>query len=394
MTEWLALVTPIVIALSALLLFRKKLVWWEILSPIVVCIVVIMIMKYTMETGLTTDTEYRSSHVTKLVHEDEWDEYIHKTCSYTTYSGSGKNRTSHTHYYDCSYVDNHPEQWNAYTNDGNVYGVSPEYYKSAVKLFNNERFLEMNRHYHHIDGDAHSTFWPTTLSTVIAIDSEEEYENRAQAAATVFHFVELDSIKQVGLYQYPVIKNEGTFSANQQALLTPKNYGNAKLNNYNNSVLRKINGMLGKDKQIKVFVLVYKNHTIEVAERQRTLWKGGNKNELVICVDADNKWTKSFSWSDDKRLETEANYLFADTSKSLTYKLLQLHRTIPADWHRKSFSDFAYIDVPLHTNQLIWIHIISILVTLGFIFWGVHNQFESDENGNTIDKDEPWNYRR
>lgn len=378
--EWLALLLPVILALLAKLLFKSKLMWWEVVGPIVVVAIVIAIMKIGMVKSLTDDVEYRTANVVKAWHYDAWNEYIHKTCSTTYYTGSGKNRKSHTRYYDCSYVKYHPERWSAETNaDDQSFNIDASYYNNLVKFYGNEEFVEMNRHYHSIDGDAHASYWPNDFRKIIPIDYEDTYENRAQAAATLFHFNDLDSVHRKGLYNYPSIKGQ-------------KQVACIGCTKENNETLRKINAQYGKDRQIKVFVLIFKNANEEIAERQRRYWKGGNKNELVICMDSKSAWAKSFSWCDDKRLEAYSNHLFSNSDLTVRQKLYVLKDMIPANWKRKHFSDFAYIQVPLTDNQLIWIHIISVLVTVGCLWWGATNEFK--EESDDYDPRKPWTYRK
>lgn len=364
--EWLALLMPIVLSLLALLIFRNKLVWWEVVLPIVLSIVVIMIMKWSMVKSLVTDTEYYSSYAENAMHYDEWDEYIHKTCSYTTTHGSGKNTYTTTHYYDCSYVDNHPEYWEANLSDGSSSRISQDKYFYLRKIWKNEEFVEMNRNYHNIDGDAQRTNWNQEFKTIISYDSSGSYDNKVQTAETVFHFEELDSVKKKLVFDYPDLEES-------------KQNPCINCDNYSKSILRKINGLYGVQKQIKIFVLIFKNQKESVAELQRQYWKGGNKNELVICVDSKNRWAKSFSWSDNKLLESKSNQLFMNNKLTIRQKLIELKKMIPKLWKRKEFKDFDYIDVQLTTKQLIWIYIITFLISIGILIWGISNEIEQEK---------------
>lgn len=362
--EWLALFMPIVLSLLALLIFRNKLVWWEVVLPIVLSIFLIMFMKWSMVKSLVSDTEYYSAYSVNAIHYDQWNEYIHKTCSYTVSHGSGKHRYTTTHYYDCSYVDNHPEYWETNLSDGSSKNISQEKYFYLRKIWDNEEFLEMNRYYYTIDGDAQKTNWNNEFKNVIVYDSEGYYDNKPQTAETVFHFEELDSVKKKKVYDYPSVED---YKQNHCIGCDKKD----------NLILRKINGLHGVKNQIKIFVLIFKNQKESVAELQRQYWKGGNKNELVICVDSKNKWAKSFSWSDDKLLESKCNQLFM-RNISMKVKLLELNKLVPKYWKRKEFKDFEYIDVQLTTKQLIWIYIITFFMSVGILTWGIVNEIKQE----------------
>lgn len=362
--EWLALLMPIVLSLLALLLFRKRLTWWETVLPIMVSIVVIMIMKWSMVKSLVTDTEYYSAYAKNAMHYDEWDEYVHKTC-YRTIS-CGKNCTT-TIPYDCSYVDNHPEYWEVNLSSGESIGISKQKYLYLKQLWNNEEFVEMNRDYHNIDGDAQKTNWNNKFQTINSFDSCGSYDNKPQTAETVFHFEKLDSIKQKMVFDYPEIN--GT-----------KQNSCINCDEYSKIILRKINALHGSKCQIKIFVIIFNNKQESVAELQKQYWKGGNKNELVICVDSKSRWAKSFSWSDDKLLEAKANQIFMNEKTTIQQKLILLNKIIPELWKRKEFKDFDYIDIQLTTTQLGWIYIITFNLSIIALCWGIFNNISQKDN--------------
>lgn len=364
--EWLALFVPVVLSLLAYFIFTKKLVWWEVVLPIVASIIVIMICKWSMVKNLVADTEYYSAHVTEAMHYDQWNEYIKKTCSYTTSHGSGKHRYTRTHYYDCSYVRNHPENWQAKLNTGQILDISELKYKTLRTNWKNEVFVEMNRRYHTIDGDAHRTRWNKEFQTLSLYDDSGSYDNKVQTAETVFHFKELDSAQKKKVYEYPEV-----IDGKQKACLP--------CGEYDNLTLRRINGLYGMSKQIKVFVLVFKNQPESVAELQKQYWKNGNKNELVICVDDKSRWCKAFSWSDDKRLEVFAQQIFMNDKLTMTQKLKQLNKMIPKYWKRKHFEDFDYIDVQLTSNQLIWVFVLTTIISIVLLWFGVANDVDDED---------------
>ncbi len=320
-------------------------------------------MKWSMVKSLTSDTEYYSAYAVNAMHYDEWDEYIHKTCSYTVSCGKGCTRVVT---YDCSYVDNHPEYWEANLSDGSSTIISQEKYLYLKSIWENEEFVEMNRHYHSIDGDAQKTNWNEKFKTIIPYDSSGSYDNKPQTSETAFHFEELDSLKKKRVFNYPEVDN---FKQNTCI----------NCDDYSKLILRKINGLYGVKHQIKIFVIIFKNKQELTAELQRQYWKGGNKNELVICVDYNNRWAKSFSWSDDKLLESKCNQLFMNEKLSIPQKLIKLKEMVPSLWKRKEFKDFDYIDIQLTTNQLIWIYIITFFLSIGVLAWGIFNEIDQDK---------------
>lgn len=366
MEAWFALALPILLSVLALAIYKHKITWFEVLIPIVASIIVISIMKVTMVRSLEADEEYLSNYYVSVEHYDEWNEYIHKTCSYTTCTGSGKTRTCRTHYYDCSYVKTHPEKWEATLNDGSTISITKQKYNSLVLEWRNEAFVDMHRDFHTIDGDAHTSKWNRKLESIHSYEWSHVYSNKPQTAETVFHFEPLDSIERKKVYDYPEVVDNY-----QQSCL-----GCSK---ENSKLLTQINAYLGRQKQIRMYVLLYKGQPLSVAELQRRHWKNGNKNELVICADVDGKWAHSFSWSDDKRLEAEMNSLYSNSSLSIRQKLYKTYELAPKLWQRKHFEDFSYIEVKLKRSQLIWIHIVTLIISIGCIAWGIHNDIHQED---------------
>lgn len=354
---------PILVALGALLIWGRKLTWWEVLIPIGVTVVVILVMKVSMTNYNMKDTEYLSSYMEKVVYYEPWNEYIHKTCSYTTSHGSGKHRYTRTHYYDCSYVSYHPARWEAILKGGKTISISEALFYKIVKLWGNKHFVEMNRHYHTKDGDAYASIWNNDFKKIIQHTWTDTYDNRPQAAISVFNFKPLDSLELKKVVDYPEVIN-----GKQKVCI--------KCTEEDDKTLNKINALYGSSNQIKIFVILFKGKDISAATLQKRYWKGGNKNELVICADVDSKWCQSFSWSDDKRLEANANHIFTNKGLTINQKLYQLKDIVPRLWSRKKFKNFEYIDVELSVTQLIYVHVLSLIITIGFLVWGVKNDIE------------------
>lgn len=95
-------------------------------------------------------------------------------------------------------------------------------------------------------------------------------------------------------------------------------------------------------------------HGVEIAEKQRSYWKGGNKNEFVVCLGISKgivEWCHAFSWMDEPVLSVKIEDYFRTNP---TLDLMALHRWLRehiGDWKRKQFSDFKYIRVELNTLQ-------------------------------------------
>ncbi len=363
--EWFALIVPIVFSLLALAIWKHKLVWWECLLPLVVCIILIASCKHVMIKSLTDDVEFITEYPIEARHYEKWNEYIHRTCTRTYKCG----KSTCTSTYDCSYVDTHGKFWEIRTNIGNTYTVGKSYFDFLVNKWGNKTFVDMHRDYHTIDGDMYKSVFDGKFEHVYPQTYEHTYENKTQASKQLFKFRDLDSLETKVLYDYPkVIKME------QDVCLG--------CSDKENNLLRRYNAILGGKHEVKIFVLFFEDKDISVAELQKSYWKGGNKNELVICVDKDGKWSKTFSWVDDKTIEVESDFIFTQDI-TMNEKLSKLSEEVKRSWKRKHFSDFEYINVPLTDNQMMWLYIITIIVTFGVLIFGITNDIEHG-NGRNI----------
>ena len=86
-----------------------------------------------------------------------------------------------------------------------------------------------------------------------------------------------EEVKQYGLYEYP----------NFRGYYCPSILGAGENLSKGNRHLDVQNAKMGKDKEVRMWVLVYQNQPIQSAILQQNYWKGANKNEFVVCVGTD-----------------------------------------------------------------------------------------------------------
>jgi hypothetical protein len=369
---WLLLLIPTIISILALFFFQHKLVWWEITLPTIVCVIVIAIMNGVMIGNASDDVEYLSEFPLEARYYEEWDEYIDQTCTEECCCDEDGNCSTTT--YDCSYVDYHREYWSVRMNTGRNRNITKSYYDYLVKLWGGETtYKDMNRDYHRTDGDMYFIKWDRNFNHIEPKTFSQTYTNKPQTASTVFKFKELDSLERRGLFNYPKILNDEQVNC----------IGCTKSDD---GYLQKYNAYVGMNKEIKIYIIVFDNKSIEISERQKIYWKGGNKNELVICMDRNSEWVNTFSWMDDKTLMVETNELFRDKTLTLRDKIVKLDDLVSAKWNRKHFIDFEYIKISLTTSQVMWIMGIVLFLSIGLIIFGIFNEFEQTPGGNYRNK--------
>lgn len=386
--EYFALLIPIIGSLVTFLLWKHKLVWWEMLLPIVICGLLILIFSVVARNSLTNDVEYWNDYVTTVQYFEEWNEEVPCSHSYDCFCSTDSNgnecccMTCYEHSYD---VDYHPERWTSITNNGwhnSIKKVDFDYWR---KKWENTQFKDLGRDYHTIDGDMYYSSWKITEDTSLVYTKKHSYKNKTQAAYSVFKYTDITDAEasEIGLFKYP---NRVGFGVDFLLGYTHSTF---------EPQLQLLNGWYGNSKQITNWVLIYRNKGIDQAFKQESYWKGGNKNESVLCISIDYdgiiQWSKVFSWSESEDFKYDLQQLF-QSGKNLDslftdhHTFLKYSELIETEWKRKEFADFDYIQVPLKSNQLIWIFSLTFIVTIGTLIFGIMNDIEYDNNGKIITK--------
>jgi len=346
MLIYLALLFPIVTAVLLLAFYRKYLVWWEISIPFVASLVVVIITKWASETSQVRDTEYWGSLVTQAEYYEDWNERVScrhdRYCTRTVTDSQGQTRTESyvcgkEHSYD---VDYHPAEWLMLTDCKERFSIEQSYYYKLVEQFGNENFVELNRDYHSDDGDKYISVWNGEESSARPVVTLHTYENRVQASKSVFNYEAVsDSDKAFyTLFDYP---NPKGYSCNS---ILGADYPDAE------KKLRYLNGYLGPKKQLRIWVLVFKNQPRNAGLAQEAYWKGGNKNEFVVCIGITDSnrvaWSHVFSWSEVFDLKADAkNFVESQAKLDLSTIAIWLERNLQNRFVRKQFAEFSYLTV-------------------------------------------------
>lgn len=386
-----AFILPIILTIVLILKYKQQTTFWEPLVPFVVVGLFIILLNWWGKSSITKDYEYWGNYITEVRYYEPWDEYIHQTCTRSCCCDS-KGENCGTETYDCSYVDYHPAQWVAITNDGDSHGISKEYYDKLVRQFGTgKHFVDMHRDYHYNDGDMYYTEYeehPIRTDSLITDSysykkfepyfSKHSYENKVQASASVFNFPDVteEDVKKYNLFEYPDIDNTNSLDA----ILT---HG-YKIPKSAQDKFTYINARLGLKKQVRVWVLLYNDNERSSVYMQRGYWKGGNKNELILCIgvnkDGTVAWFEPMGWAKNKLIEVETrNYIL---SKKLNLDELGdfVYTNVIKNWTRTSFGEFDYLDIEPPLWSIITTWILSIISCIGIAIWIINNEFTSDND--------------
>ena len=358
--------------------FRYKTQWWEIAVLMGFSVLFVLFCKLISVSSLTSDTEWLGGYVTDVRYYEPWDEEV--SCRHPVYctdpcgSKDDKGNCSSTtyqcgneHLYD---VDYHSEYWEAVTTLGD-YGISENRYEQLVRQFGTgKHFVEMNRDYHSIDGNQYRCDYGGEDEKLEPVTEPHTYENRPMVSNSIYKYDAVDTfdIREYKPFEYPEITNLWR----QKVLL---GHNNPKLEQR----IQVLNSRLGKSKQIRIFFLVFKNQTREAGFIQERYWQGGNKNELIVCVNLDqaNKvtWGHVISWTDETAVKVKLKHKIEDNKDVTLDEIVNtVEEEINTDWVRKPFKDFDYLNIEPTTTQVVWILILTLLVNVGIAIWIVLNE--------------------
>lgn len=389
MIIWLALLFPILGIIILYIFFHKKIAWWESSLVFLTVLVFIVIMKYTTEMCQVSDTEYIQDYIVRVEYYEDWNEEVpcshpqycerYNSCKSTNSKGECQGgyesyQCGYQHLYD---VDYHPEYWSMYSAGGRSYDINRKEWEKLKNQFHaTPVFKDMGRDYHDNDGDMYHFAWDNIVETVEYVTIAHNYENRVQAAHSVYNYPELDTMymKLYNIKDYPKISN-----LEAHALLGDNNH-------YVDEYINKTNSLFAASKQVKIFYLVYQNVPIDAAIKQEQYWKGGNKNEVNICIGIDKnrkiEWAYVFSWTKKENVKIEIRDYINKQSvlDNKTYKNIidYSNKVIVDKFERRHFKEFSYLTVEPPKSAVIWAFIISFLLTVGLSIWVITNNIDSD----------------
>jgi hypothetical protein len=375
--EWLFLIIPICALIILNKFFNKEVVWWEYLLPLAISVIIIFTTKYIISNSLTSDTEYYGEYAISMAYFEEWNEEV--SCSHPIYvtTTDSKGNTTRTlvgyeHAYDVSY---HSPNWEAYTNANNTYSISEGEFNYYSHVWKSRKFVDLNRDYHDIDGDEYLAQFDTNFDHLRPFITEHSYENKVIASTSIFNYETPDT--SYHLFEYP----EVTTNYYLPSIMSDNN--NIIPNfTYANERLTKFNGLIGNNKQARIWLLIYINKSEDYAWAQEQKWQGGNKNEFVVTIGINNdnhiQWSKVFSWTPKEELKINVrNYFFDNDSLDIIKAVDTVYQMVNTDFKRRNFSEFNYLSVDLKLWHYLLIGLFTTLVTIGVSIFVIKNEYEN-----------------
>lgn len=387
-------------AIFLLIFFKKYVVWWELLLLIGVPTLLSFGEKALVDSVSAQFTEYWGDEVAYVVEEEPWNEWVSRTCTETYACGTDSkgNTTYCTRTYDCSYQDDIGPKWYAITKLGTHINITESKYEKLKKQFGNKKTKTKTRHnYATRDRCVSSngtkfqgksvgkvsyvwqTNWNKSYDTQEPVVTKHSYENRIKASDyTVFNYIEVSKEKadSLKLYDYPI------FDRDYFTYPSMLGWNNKKVQ----KEWKKINGALGYDKQVRIWVLIHHTTDDEIGILQENYWVGGNKNELVINIGVDKEnnivWNHIFTWSTSQGMVSNIEHYI--NGKKLNEKdMLDIanftKKEVNKNWERLEFTQFDYLTVEPPLWAVILAYVFTLLVCIGLSVFIVRNDINNDD---------------
>lgn len=383
MVIWLCMLVPVAVVAAASTIYRHKVVWWEPAVLLLASSLFIFVSKVTTQTVQVSDTEYWGGYVTQAEYYEDWNEKVscrHEIACKHPYNCGTKNspstcyRHSNDGYEHSFDVDEHAAYWQMTDSNGATFGISSDFFDVLAARWQSRRFVELNRNYHTNDGDKYVAEWDRRPESIETTAAEHRYENRVQASRSTFRFPDVDP-KRNRLFDYPQVQGH-----RQRVVLGAEDPAAEAKFQY-------LNATLGREKQVRVFVLVFRDRPQDAALMQQAYWQGGNKNEFVVCVGTDSEgnvtWAYPFAWSAvDERsvreLLTDTRMKLVDMGRLDLPALADwLHPEIRGRFRRMPFARFSYLTVEPPTWVVVLVFVLTLAMSAGWAVWAVGNDHVS-----------------
>jgi len=377
MIIWTAMFIPLLAIIILAIFFNKKMAWWEYLLVLAVPALIILGIKSGVESAQVRCTEYWGAYLTKGAYYEDWDEWITETCYREVPCGTDAHGNTKwcSESYDCSHSEYHPAYWEVTNSIGETFHVDSAYFEKLCKLWGKRDFLKMNRDYYTKDGNAYTTAFDSVLDHTIPTTTKHVYENRVQASHSIFNFREFKKgeASKLGLYDHP-----GIDGFSQGSILGPLS------TDPNGRYIEYVNAYAGRPSKVKVFILSWVGKPEDISFQQEAYWKGGNKNEVVVCIglnaDKTIEWCRVFGWSKNEQMKIEVrNFVMAQINVPLDVLAQLLTQQFEHKIIRRDFREFSYLTVDPPTTAVVWTFILTILLCAGLGWFSVENEFDRDD---------------
>lgn len=379
MAIWFALIVPLIVTGTIWLLWPRRLSLWEIPIPLVVVFLICLIIKFSVESVQTRDTEYWTGwiHTAEYYEKwtEEWDEWVSES-GHTDRNGKYVVDTpAHWEHR----IAHHSPRWVMFgSNKDESFNIDQDSYKRICQMWGMNQFKKLS-HFNQTsigDGNMYFTQWNKKRETMITCTTEHSWVNRVQASSSLFNFRKFtnNEVKELGLFDYPKILDV----TEVPSILGE---GGETLTSANR-LLQIYNAEIGAAKKVRMWVLIFHNTDQQLGLDQESYWCGGNKNEVVLCIGVDKdynvSWAYPFSWTEEENLKIAIRQLASGQKKlDLNKIVVGMSNLVQKQFVKKSFKAFDYLTIEPPFGAVMATYIIAIVLSLGIGLYLTLNEFDN-----------------
>lgn len=366
--QFFAYLIPFLTCLLLKIAFKYDGEWQTYLYVFLAGEICVGILHLVFYSSRTSSNEFLGSYIIKTRHTDPWIELIERQETKRDANGNSYTVTKIEERY-------HKEEFHFYTNIGSTIKTNEFFFNKIINTWNvgyhlvkwtgkeikgGERFAQdfFLNDTEIKDASDHYKF--------ITISEINSYTNKVKNSNSIYRTEKISKkeAKSLGLFEWPIPKDYDVPAILSQI---------GKIPDEIDSLYRRFNSLIAPNKQMRLFLLLFRaENGIAIAEKQKSYWKGGNKNEFIICLGIDKEkniqWVYPFSWANENIVEVETTQWFLENSCLNLKKFLIWFNLEHRKWKRREFKDFNYIKVDLQLWQTIFLFVAAILVGIISIY--------------------------
>jgi len=315
------------------------------------------------------DKEVWHFKVLRIQHEEKWT--THETRTETYYTGSGKNRTSHTR--TVHYTETHGPYWTAYDETGSKHSIPASKYDVWSRVWGNQQQTGIHKGSASgwntaISGRIFECKWPNDLELIYPWDEIHHYKNKVRYSHSVLKLKE-PTRGLLEIYPRPADKDN-----TDPVISYGPVFGATDVER-----MRRTNARLGPSYLVHTILVAFGPGTPRtVVDDVLSAWMGVNKNELVTFVALNGnkvEWCEVQSWMDDTTIHGSLRNEIMGQDFSLPRYSDLLLKYVPTQWKKKNFRDFDYLRIEIHWGWQLGSILLQLAMLLG-TFVVINNKVE------------------
>ncbi|MFI3328469.1 MAG: hypothetical protein SNH79_05620 [Rikenellaceae bacterium] len=231
--------------------------------------------------------------------------------------------------------------------------------------------------------------WDQTPETTLPMTIERRYRSGMVAANSMFDQGSIPDEVRGKLFDYPMLDDVGYIGVEGGA--APDENGVKRLavghqetvlglddDNFKYKMSR-LNGVFGAKNRPRTYLLFFEDKPAEYGEYQKTYWRGGNLNELVVCIGYSSvtgriEWCNTFSWEVEPYVAPRVRQWFERNNSMERYgQFIEWYEALLSSektkWQTKLPAEFGCWRVGLTIGQICLVALMTFVATLLMGLW-------------------------